>query len=63
MTKDCTNDGCSCTPNSSIKCAVTNCQHHCQDAQYCGLTSIQVGTHESNPTQDQCTDCKSFKMQ
>ena len=31
MSKNCTNDGCSCTPNMSIKCSVTSCAHHCQD--------------------------------
>ena len=58
---DRTNGGCACTPNTSIKCAVTSCTHHRKDAQYCGLNSIQVGTHESNPTVDQCTDCQSFR--
>lgn len=53
MSKNCTNDGCNCTPNSAIKCSVTNCAHHCQDVDHCGLTSIQVGTHEANPTMDQ----------
>ena len=48
MSKNCTNDGCNCTPNSAIKCSVTNCAHHCQDVDHCGLTSIQVGTHEAN---------------
>ena len=51
MNRACTNDGCSCTPNSSIKCNVNNC----------GLSSIQVGTHESSPSMDQCTDCQSFQ--
>ena len=51
------------TPNTSIRCAVTNCANHCKDAQYCGLNTIQVGTHEANPTMDQCTDCQSFKKQ
>ena len=46
---DHTNNGCSCTPNTSIRCAVTNCANHCKDAQYCGLNAIQVGTHEANP--------------
>ena len=45
MNRACTNDGCSCTPNSSIKCTVTNCAHHCKDVNNCGLSSIQVGTH------------------
>lgn len=60
---DYTNGGCACTPNTSIKCAVESCTHHCKTQQYCGLGSIQVGTHESNPTQDQCTDCQSFRKQ
>ena len=61
MRKKCTNDGCNCTPNSAIKCSVTNCAHHCQDVDHCGLTSIQVGTHEANPSMDQCTDCQSYR--
>ena len=44
----CTNDGCQCT-------------HHCKDVDRCGLNSIQVGTHETNPSMDQCTDCQSFR--
>ena len=43
---NCTNGGCACTPNQSIKCTVNNCAHHCQDSGYCGLNTIQVGTHE-----------------
>ena len=39
MSKNCTNDGCSCTPNMSIKCSVTSCAHHCQDMDNCGLSS------------------------
>ena len=50
MNRACTNDGCACTPNASIKCTVTNCAHHCKDVDNCGLTAIQVGTHESRPT-------------
>ena len=60
--KDCTNGGCECTPNQSIKCTVNNCAHHCQDSNYCGLDSITVGTHEANPTEIKCTDCESFKL-
>ena len=61
MSKNWTNDGCSCTPNMSIKCSVTSCAHHCQDMDNCGLSSIQVGTHEAHPSMDQCTDCQSFR--
>lgn len=56
-----TNEGRSCTPNSSIRCSVTSCAYHCRDVDHCGLGSIQVGTHEANPAMDQCTDCQSFK--
>lgn len=58
---DYTNSGTACTPNTCIQCSVTSCAHHCKEAQYCGLSAIQVGTHETKPTQDQCTDCQSFK--
>ena len=58
---DHTNRGTACTPNTSIHCSVTDCAYHCQDAQSCGLNSIQVGTPESDPTMDQCTDCQSFE--
>lgn len=37
------------------------CAHHCQDMDNCGLSSIQVGTHENHPSMDQCTDCQSFR--
>lgn len=49
------------TPNQSIKCTVSNCAYHCQDKDYCSLNSIQVGTHETNPTESKCTDCESFQ--
>ena len=49
-------------PNRSIHCSVNNCAHHCQTQNYCALESIQVGTHEENPTQVECTDCQSFRM-
>ena len=41
MSKNCTNDGCSCTPNMSIKCSVTSCAHHCQDMDNCGQMCIR----------------------
>jgi len=50
------------TPNTSIKCTVTSCAHHCNTENYCALSAIQVGTHEANPTESQCTDCQSFKL-
>lgn len=50
------------TANKSIQCTVTQCQHHCTSQNYCSLDAITVGTHESNPTVEQCTDCMSFKV-
>lgn len=49
-----------CKANKCIKCTVEQCRHHCGSENYCSLDSILVGTHESNPTMDQCTDCMSF---
>ncbi len=48
--------------NKSIQCTVESCMHHCNSENYCSLDTIMVGTHESNPTMDQCTDCKSFDL-
>ncbi len=47
--------------NPSIGCTVQSCQFHAQDENYCTLNKIQVGTHEKEPTQVECTDCESFK--
>lgn len=48
--------------NPSIECSVDQCDYHCQSQDYCTLDRIRVGTHESNPTQIQCTDCESFQV-
>ncbi len=48
--------------NLSIGCTVNNCKNHAQTQNYCTLQKINVGTHESNPTQVECTDCESFVM-
>lgn len=48
--------------NQSIKCSVTQCKYHCDTENYCSLNCIQVGTHETNPTMTQCTDCESFEV-
>ena len=50
-----------CNANKCIECTVQQCAYHCSDANYCSLDRILVGTHEANPTADQCTDCKSFR--
>lgn len=46
--------------NESIKCSINNCTHHAKTEDYCTLESIKVGTHETNPTKKECTDCESF---
>lgn len=50
-----------CHANKCIECTVKQCAYHCDDANFCSLDRILVGTHEENPTVDQCTDCKSFR--
>ena len=50
-----------CHANKSIECTVAQCANHCESENYCSLDRILVGTHEANPTVDQCTDCKSFR--
>ncbi|MDU7337120.1 MAG: DUF1540 domain-containing protein [Clostridium sp.] len=49
-------------PNPSIGCSVEQCRFHCQAQDFCSLEKIQVGTHEQNPSMDQCTDCQSFQV-
>ena len=46
--------------NKAIECTVNQCANHCAMENYCMLNKIKVGTHECNPTEDQCTDCLSF---
>ena len=48
-----------CHANKSIECTVQNCANHCGNENYCSLD--RIGTHECNPTMDQCTDCMSFR--
>ena len=47
--------------NESVKCSVSNCRHHAGSQNYCSLNCVSIGTHECNPTMDQCTDCLSFR--
>ena len=47
--------------NKCIECTVKSSAYHCDTENYCSLDRILVGTHETNPTQAQCTDCKSFR--
>ncbi len=54
---------CSCgTPNKHIECSVSSCKNHCNEENYCSLEKVVIGTHESNPTMNQCTDCESFVL-
>ena len=48
--------------NTSIKCSVTNCAHHCNNQQYCSLNEITVGCCDTTKVCD-CkeTECASFK--
>ena len=48
--------------NQSIKGTVQQCRHHAVGQNDCSLREIQVGTHEANPTEQQCTDCQSFAL-
>ena len=57
---DCTSH-CKSNSNPCIACTVQQCVHHCGADDHCSLDRIIVGTHEYNPTEDQCTDCKSFR--
>ena len=34
--------------------------NHCGCEDYCTLDKVCIGTHECDPTVDQCTDCLSF---
>ena len=47
--------------NRHIGCNVNNCAYHCKDCNCCSLDHIEVGSHETNPTKAECTDCRSFK--
>ena len=52
--------GCS-KENHCIQCSVEQCKNHSTCGAYCSLDCITVGTHEANPTMDQCTECLSFE--
>ena len=52
---------CMTKANKCIECTVSQCAHHCNAENYCSLDKIMIGTHEMNPTVDQCTDCMSFQ--
>lgn len=47
--------------NKCIKCTVYECKNHNNTQDYCSLQTIKIGTHEANPTMNECTDCQSFE--
>lgn len=53
---DCAN----CKPNRAIECHVTQCNNHCAGQNFCSLDRVCIGTHECDPSLDQCTGCLSF---
>lgn len=53
---------CHCGENKSISCTVKQCKNHCGSANYCSLDTVRIGTHESNPTMNECVDCESFTL-
>ncbi|MEG0832424.1 MAG: DUF1540 domain-containing protein [Oscillospiraceae bacterium] len=46
--------------NRCIKCNVSSCKNHCNSDNFCSLDCICIGTHETDPKMNQCTDCQSF---
>lgn len=48
--------------NSSIKCSVSTCAHHCDDKNYCSLNEIRVGCCDPMVTDCASTECASFRM-
>lgn len=47
--------------NPSIECSVWQCKYHNTNEDYCALDKIMVGTHEDDPSSQECTDCNSFE--
>ncbi len=50
-----------CNCNQIIRCTVDKCKHHETAKNLCSLEAITIGTHETNPTKIECTDCLSFE--
>lgn len=47
--------------NHCIKCTVNDCKYHSGRENYCSLDCIEVASHEQNPTDERCVDCRSFE--
>lgn len=50
-----------CIANYSIHCTVRDCKYHKGDENYCSLDTVNISTHEKNPTDVRCVDCSSFR--
>lgn len=50
------------TPNTSIKCSVSNCAYHCSGKNFCSLNEIKVGCCDTNATSCASTECASFEL-
>jgi hypothetical protein len=48
--------------NKSIGCTVNECQYHAKQESYCSLDHINVVKHTGHATNQEATDCGSFKM-
>ena len=46
--------------NHAIRCTVRDCRHHNGVQNYCSLDCIDVASHEKEPTDERCVDCRSF---
>ena len=51
----------SCKNNQTIRCTVDQCKFHEKTENLCSLDAITVGTHEANPSMEQCTACLPFE--
>ena len=47
--------------NPSIRCTVSQCRHNLCHENYCTLSCVSIGTHESDPSVPECVDCNSFE--
>lgn len=47
--------------NTSIKCNVASCVHHCNNQQFCSLNEITVGCCGAKVCDCKETECASFQ--
>ncbi|KAB3535513.1 DUF1540 domain-containing protein [Alkaliphilus pronyensis] len=48
--------------NKKIGCTVTECEYHSKEDAFCSLDHINVVKHKDRATNQETTDCGSFKM-